>query len=63
MNFIGTCADKELVEYLFGSVIEFTQTLQEKGNDFGFKGIPVSYDKGEDLHYFYSWNKKSDILK
>jgi hypothetical protein len=58
MKFIGTCVDKDLVEYLFGSVSEFRSVLKKQDSTFLYKGVKVSYDPSEDLHYFYSSKEK-----
>jgi hypothetical protein len=53
MNLIGTCIDETLVEYIFGSISEFARLIEENGDEFNYKGIQISYDTPEDIHYFY----------
>lgn len=48
----NTCRNESLVEEIFGSVSEFARLVEERGNEFIYGSILVTYNPKTDIHTF-----------
>lgn len=56
-TFVGDCRDEEIIESLFGSVSDFANIVEEKGDSFTDKNLVVEHDEKKDIHSFYLISK------
>ena len=53
LSLVGDCRDEELIEDIFGSVTDFANIVEERGNEFEYGKYIVKYKEKKDRHLFY----------
>jgi hypothetical protein len=53
LHLLGDCRDENLINEIFGSVSDFACLCEEKGNNFIYKGVQITYDEEKDIHSFF----------
>jgi hypothetical protein len=50
---IGDCRDDIIIEDIFGSVTDFAQVIERKGDNFIHGKYTIKYNEETDIHSFY----------
>lgn len=55
LELLGDCRNESLVESIFGSVSEFAQQVEQKGDNFTLNNYLIKYNEKKDLHTFFKY--------